>query len=102
MHFAANIEVSVEQKFPRAVRDNNVGGIFTHYDGVTVNRIVRLNSDGSRDTGFATGASFNNTVNAIAVATDGSNDVFAGGFFTAYQSTHVGRIVRLNPDGSLN
>ena len=78
------------------------GGTFTSYNGTTgLNRILRLNSDGSRDTGFAIGTGFDTSVNAVAIATDGSGDVYAGGDFTSYNgTTGLNRIIRLNSDGS--
>lgn len=83
--------------------DVYLGGYFTNFNGtVGVNRIIRLNSDGSRDTTFATGTGFTGgvgTVYALALAIDG--DVYAGGMFTTFNGTGgLGGIVRLNPDGS--
>ena len=82
--------------------DIYVGGHFTSYDGAPAFRIARLNSDGALDTGFATGSGFNDFVQSIAMTTDGSGDVLVGGGFTQYNGTPVGRIVRLNADGSLD
>ena len=80
-----------------------VGGAFTTWNGITGNRIVRLNSDGTRDIVFttnngtgATGAGA--TVNSIAVQSDGK--ILVGGTFSAWNGTTVGRIVRLNSDGT--
>ena len=39
-----------------------IGGSFTTYKGVTSNRIIRLNSDGSIDTSFNIGVGFDNQV----------------------------------------
>jgi uncharacterized delta-60 repeat protein len=39
-----------------------VGGAFTTYKGVTSNRIIRLNSDGSIDTSFNIGVGFDSTL----------------------------------------
>ena len=77
-----------------------VGGSFTTWNGTTVNRIVRLNSDGTRDTTFTTnnGTGASSTVSSIAVQSDGK--IIIGGFFTSWNGTTVGRIVRLNSDGT--
>jgi len=77
-----------------------IGGIFTTFNGVTVNRIVRLNSDGTRDTDFTTntGTSFNDIVFSIAIQSDGK--IVCGGFFTTFNGTTVNGIVRLNADGT--
>ncbi|QSP93928.1 hypothetical protein LPB19_12070 [Marinobacter salinisoli] len=82
--------------------DLYVGGRFTDYDGTTRNRIVRLNSDGSHDAGFDSGLGFNDVVLSIALATDGSGDIYVGGDFTDYHGTARRRIARLNSDGSLD
>ena len=82
--------------------DVYVGGDSTSYNGTGSNRLIRLNSDGTVDTAFAVGMGFSSAVLSLSPATDGSDDVFAGGDFLSYQTTTVDRIVRLNPDGSLN
>ena len=76
-----------------------IGGVFTGYNGSTVNYITRLNSDGSIDTGFnSSGTGANGTVNSIAMQSDGK--ILIGGSFTDYNGSTVGRITRLNSDGS--
>jgi uncharacterized delta-60 repeat protein len=75
-----------------------VGGTFTAYQGTTENRIIRLNTDGSKDTSFNTGTGFNNAVNVITTQSDGK--IIVGGFYTNYQGTTENRIIRLNADGS--
>ena len=77
-----------------------VGGTFTQYSGVTRNRIVRLNSDGTMDTGFTIGSGFNSTVNVIEIQSDGK--ILVGGIFTSYNGTSLGRIVRLNTNGTID
>jgi hypothetical protein len=46
-------------------------GRFTSYNGVSANRIVRLNMDGSIDSSFNIGTGFNKDLSAIAVQSDG-------------------------------
>ena len=71
-----------------------LGGQFTTYNGTTVNRIARLNPDGSRDTTLYNSAlGFNQVVNSLAVQSDGK--ILVGGAFSAYDGTSVGRIARL-------
>ena len=62
-------------------------GTFTSFNGTTTNRIVRLNSDGSRDTTFVIGTGFNATVNDMILDT-----------FTSVTST---ALVRINSPGPL-
>jgi uncharacterized delta-60 repeat protein len=75
-----------------------VGGDFTTYQGVSANRIIRLNSDGTRDTSFDIGTGFNNTVRSIQLQSDGK--IIFGGSFTTYQGVSAVRIIRLNSDGT--
>jgi uncharacterized delta-60 repeat protein len=76
------------------------GGPFTSYNGVGVpNRLVRLNSDGSRDVSFANGSGFDATVTAVALEPDGQ--VLVGGGFTTFNGVNVPNgLVRFNADGS--
>ncbi len=53
-----------------------VGGNFTTYNGVTANRICRINDDGSLDTTFSGGTGFNGIVRSIAAGP--SSDIFVG------------------------
>jgi len=75
-----------------------VGGTFTSYKSVTANRIIRLNPDGSKDTGFDNTTGFNAGVRRIAI--DSNGKIYVGGDFTSYKSVTANRIIRLNPDGS--
>jgi uncharacterized delta-60 repeat protein len=75
-----------------------VGGEFTSYKGVTANRIIRLNTDGSKDTGFDNSTAFDGSVNCMAI--DSNNKIYVGGAFTSYKSVTNNRIIRLNTDGS--
>ncbi|RTY95984.1 T9SS type A sorting domain-containing protein [Flavobacterium sp. GT3R68] len=77
-----------------------VGGYFTSYNGTAVNRIIRLNSNGSIDTTFNTGAGFNNLLNTITLQTDGK--ILVGGDFTTYNGVTKNRLIRLNNDGGID
>lgn len=77
-----------------------VGGWFTGYDGMSRNRIARLQTDGTLDNSFAVGAGFNAPVYALETQPDGK--IIVGGAFSSYQDTPCPMIVRLNPDGSLD
>ena len=76
-------------------------GSFTSYNGTLANRIIRLNIDGSVDNTFVYGTGFNNfTLNAVL---DNNNKIYVTGIFNQYNgNTGLNRIVRLNPDGSLD
>lgn len=77
-----------------------VGGNFTSIHGVTANRLVRLNADGTLDTTFTTnlGSGFSGAVSALAVQPDGK--ILAGGLFATLNGVTVNRLVRLNADGT--
>jgi uncharacterized delta-60 repeat protein len=77
-----------------------IGGNFTTYNSLTINRLARLNPDGTKDTTFKVGTGANNTVNAISVQTDGK--VLVAGLFTLYNGTSVNRFIRLNQNGSID
>jgi uncharacterized delta-60 repeat protein len=77
-----------------------VGGVFTSYSGVSRNRIIRLNTDGSVDTSFVIGTGFNSIVNTIALQSDGK--MLVGGQFTSYSGVSKNYIIRLNDDGSID
>ena len=77
-----------------------VGGYYTTYQGVSANRIVRLNTDFSIDDTFDYGTGFNAEVNAVAIQSDGK--ILVGGNFTQYNGTARNRIVRLETDGSID
>jgi len=71
------------------------------WDGVAVGTLVRLNADGSRDTGFNSGGDgANSTTRAIAVQPDGK--ILAGGDFSAWNTTTVGRFARLDATGAID
>ena len=79
--------------------DLYVGGNFSSYNGRAVNRLVRLHSDGTVNPNLQTGIGFNNTVYSIALAEDGTGNLYVGGAFTSYNGIAVARLVRLLPDG---
>ncbi|MGW8184632.1 MAG: Ig-like domain-containing protein [Candidatus Moraniibacteriota bacterium] len=77
-----------------------IGGDFTSYNGTAINRIARLNIDGTLDTTFNVGTGVNSTINTIAIQADGK--ILIGGAFTSYNGTAINRIARLNADGTLD
>ena len=77
-----------------------VGGNFTFFNGMSVNRLVRLNTDGTIDSTFNIGTGVGGAVNAIALQSDGK--IYIGGTFTSYNGTPSNRAVRINADGTLD
>lgn len=78
-----------------------VGGGFSVYNGVTANKIIRLNSDGTIDSTFQTGLGLNRTtLSDLKILPDGK--IMASGNFTSYNGTTVNKLIRINPNGSLD
>jgi len=77
-----------------------IGGDFTSFNGTSINRIARLNSDGSIDTSFHVGTGIDDLIFTIKIQNDGK--IIIGGEFITYNGTSVNRIVRLNNDGSID
>lgn len=77
-----------------------IGGDFISYNGITRNRIARLNIDGSLDTTFNPGMGADGRVESISLQPDGK--MIIGGGFVNFNGTSRGRIARLNADGSLD
>ena len=77
-----------------------VGGQFSIYNDSLINRIVRINGDGSFDTSFHCGLGFNNVVIEILVQPDGK--ILIGGSFTSYNGVLASRLIRLNTDGTID
>ena len=77
-----------------------VGGVFTTYNGTSSPTLIRLNSDGSRDTGFNVGTGCNGAVNSVEIGSDGL--IYVGGNFTTYNGQSVSYNVILNTDGRVN
>jgi len=78
-----------------------VTGNFNTYNGVSASKIVRLNSDGSRDNTFNIGTGFGGgAVDKSIIQSDGK--IVAVGRFTSYNGTPCNNIVRLNSDGSVD
>lgn len=77
-----------------------VGGVFTFFNGTIINRIVRLNTDGSIDTTFNPGTGADNTVYDIEIQDDGK--LIVAGDFNSFNGSAYRGIVRLNSDGSID
>jgi uncharacterized delta-60 repeat protein len=74
-----------------------VGGQFTTYNGVTSDRIIRLNTGGTIDNTFNIGTGFGDTttpiVYSIVLQPDGK--ILAGGDFTSYSSLADNAIINI-------
>jgi uncharacterized delta-60 repeat protein/uncharacterized repeat protein (TIGR01451 family) len=80
-----------------------IAGLFTSYNGdaAASDYVMRLNSDGTRDTSFnPIGTGADNWVHALAVQSDGK--IVIGGDFAGYNGDAAASdyVMRLNPDGT--
>jgi uncharacterized delta-60 repeat protein len=77
-----------------------VSGIFTSFNGVATDRLIRLNADGTRDSAFSTalGTGFNNSIVVVVVQPDGK--IVTGGTFTTVNGAAAANLARLNADGT--
>ncbi|MBI1380408.1 MAG: hypothetical protein GC161_04895 [Planctomycetaceae bacterium] len=93
---------------PRAVvvrpntADAYIAGSFASYQGQSAPRIVRLRPNGSRDPSFEVGTGFDGEVLRMALARDGTEDLYVFGDFTSYDGTPVSNFIRLKSTGSLD
>jgi hypothetical protein len=63
-----------------------IGGDFTNYNGMAVNRIARLNIDGSLDATFNPGTGANNSIRSIYLQSDGK--ILIGGILPTLMAAH--------------
>ena len=77
-----------------------IGGAFTNVAGTPLNRIARLNLNGTVDGTFAIGSGCNEIVYAIALQAD--NRIVVAGDFTQASGVTRRRITRLLPDGQVD
>ena len=77
-----------------------IGGSFTTIGTTTVNRLARLNPNGSLDTTFNTGTGPDSTVRKVYQLPDGKFLIV--GDFVNFNGVARNRVARLNADGSLD
>lgn len=82
-----------------------VGGLFSTFNGVTRNRLARLNVNGSIDPSFNTGSGFagsgtTNGVYCTKIQSDGK--ILVGGDFTSFNGTPFNKYGRLNTNCTID
>lgn len=77
-----------------------VAGNFTTFNGITYNRLVRLDTTGQLDSAFLNGSGYNGIVKKIILQDDGK--IVACGNFTFYNNVDSRCVNRINTDGSLD
>jgi uncharacterized delta-60 repeat protein len=77
-----------------------VGGDFTNYNGISYNRLARLNINGALDATFNIGSGFNSTIHSLEIQSNGK--IVVGGEFTNFNGVLKNSFVRLNTTGTLD
>jgi uncharacterized delta-60 repeat protein len=81
-----------------------IGGNFTSINGISINRIARLNIDGSLDTTFSVGSGisggFSPYVSQVVIQSDGK--ILIGGMFNTYNGINSKNLIRINQDGGID
>lgn len=77
-----------------------IGGGFSTYNEVDINRIARLNANGTLDTSFHVGTGTNANIYSTAIQSDGK--ILISGAFNSYNDILRDYIVRLNVNGTLD
>ncbi len=75
-----------------------VGGDFTTYNGQPQNHLIRLNQDGTKDSTFEVGNSFDSRITALLLQEDGR--ILVGGNFITFNGDSQRYLIRLNADGA--
>jgi uncharacterized delta-60 repeat protein len=90
-----------------AIFPNNetvIGGAFSSYNGVSINGVALIQSNGQLDTNFNPGEgisiSTGDFITSLGLQPDGK--IVAGGNFTSFNGTSAGNLIRLNADGSID
>jgi uncharacterized delta-60 repeat protein len=76
-------------------------GVFRSFSGVTTNRILRLNSNGTFDSTFNTGGSGFFGLPVVLKEASGGKFYVAGNFIS-YNGTAVNNVIRINSNGTLD
>ena len=104
-----NEQVTAIIAAPDGTGDIYVAGLFTTYNDQPVRPVVRIRPDGSLNERFVLAATIapsvsNNRVRSLAAVDDGSGDIYIGAteLTDAFGSTLVGRIWKVNADGSVD
>jgi uncharacterized delta-60 repeat protein len=77
-----------------------IGGNLRAVDGVSRNRVARLNSDGTLDSSFDPGTGADSSV--YAVTEDSTGSVYIGGAFFDFNGASRRRVAKLSPTGALD
>ncbi len=77
-----------------------IAGDFTLYNGISKNKIARLNQNGTIDSTFSIGSGFVGSPKNVLIQSDGK--ILVSGSFTSYNGVSCNNIVRINTNGSVD
>ena len=77
-----------------------IAGYFSDYNGIKINNMARLNTDGTLDDSFHPGTGPNNFIRDIRVQPNGQ--IIIAGEFTKVNEKTANQIARINSDGTLD
>jgi len=77
-----------------------IGGYFSNFNGISRNKIARLNMDGTLDLNFIPGTGASSNIQTTCIQSDGQ--IIIGGQFNSYNGTTRNRIARVQNDGIVN
>lgn len=78
-----------------------VGGAFTKHNNVSgINRLVRLNANGTLDDTFQTNIGIGPSDNVYAIKVQSDGKILVGGSFKKFNNISHKRFIRLNSDGT--
>lgn len=92
-----NFDPAIAEVFAVATASDASGDVY--FGGNATTGVVRLNIDGSNDSGFD-GSGFDARIGSIVLAGDMTGDIYVAGGFTSYDGKSANGIVRLADDGS--
>lgn len=81
-----------------------VGGTFETYNALSQKGLIKLNTDGSKDTSFNIGTGFNTNIptkGPRVVKRKYNGDIYVGGFFDSYNGNTAINFIELTPTGEV-
>ncbi len=95
--FVNDIEIQPDQKIICVGSFIQFGNYYQ-----SVNKIIRLLSNGSNDVTFFSGSGIAGGDPYVVKVVPSTGNIIVGGGFSTYNTTPVGKLVKLNPSGSLD
>ena len=77
-----------------------IAGYFTSYNGSSISRIIRLNSNGTRDTSFNPGSGFISGSNFTGLGVLSNGQIIVAGRLIKYNGVSCPMMIKINSDGT--